>query len=230
MKTFYVILALVAAAGTAVIVMQSSGGNNIVTLPPDLVPGQAAGYVMGSADARVEITEFGDFECPGCGEFANVTEPDVRERLVKTGLARFRFVDFPLEGHQHAMSAHVAATCADEQGKFWEIHDRLFAGQAEWSPITTKNPKRVFDDYARNAGLDFEKWNTCYEERRPLPRILANKQEGVRIGVGGTPTIIIGNLKVPNANFDKIKRIVDSLNAIDTTGADAAKGSSGKQG
>jgi protein-disulfide isomerase len=185
---------------------------------------------MGSPDAKVEITEFGDFECPGCGEFANVTEPDIRERLVKPGLARFRFVDFPLDGHAHAMSAHVAAACADEQGKFWEIHDKLFAGQGQWSAVATRNPKKVFDGYIREAGLDFDKWNTCYEERRPLPRIMANKQEGIRVGVSGTPTVIIGNLKVTNANFDRIRQIVDSLNREYSEEQGGTKDSGGKGG
>jgi protein-disulfide isomerase len=214
MKMFYVLLAAVAIAGTGAIVYMARGGGAppVVTIPANLMPGEAAGYVKGSPDAKIEITEFADFECPGCGQFAAVTEPQMLERLVNTGIARFRFVDFPLvEKHPHALSAHVAAACADEQSRFWEMHDRIFAGQLEWSTGLTKDPRRVMEGYARSAGLNMEQWGVCYDERRPLSRIMANRAEGEKAMVGSTPTVLVGNVKLDVVSFDRIKVVLDSL-------------------
>jgi protein-disulfide isomerase len=223
MKVFYALLAVLALAGVGTIMYLAGGGGAVpvVTVPADLMPGQAAGYVKGSPDAKIEITEFGDFECPGCGEFAMVTEPDIIERLVNTGIARFRYVDFPLiQLHPHALSAHVAAACADEQSKFWEMHDRIFAGQLQWSTGYTSDPKKVFERYAKESGLQIESWGQCYEERRPLPRIMANKAEGERLNVSGTPTILVGNVMLrDNSSYDRIKFVLDSLLADSSSAA-----------
>ena len=189
----------------------------LVTVSADMMPGEAAGYVMGSPEAKVEITEFADFECPGCGYFATMTEHDIRERLVKPGLVRFRFVDFPLDGHRHAMSAHVAAGCADMQSKFWEMHDRIFAGQNDWNATGTDNPKKVFQGYVKEIGLDAPKWEECYDSRTPMPRILANRKDGERLMVRGTPTLFVNNVMLPETPaFDRLKAIVDSIRRVDS--------------
>jgi protein-disulfide isomerase len=109
------------------------------------------------------------------------------------------------------LSAHVAAACADEQSKFWEMHDRIFAGQLEWSTGRTKDPQRIFEGYARTIGLNMETWNACYQERRPLSRIMANRAEGERAMVGSTPTVLVGNVKLDVVSFDRMKAVLDSL-------------------
>jgi protein-disulfide isomerase len=188
------------------------------------VPGEPGGYALGSEEAKVELVEYGDFECPACGQYANVTGVDIKRRFVNEGLVRFRFVDFPLqERHPHALSAHVAAACGDAQSKFWEMHDALFAGQNEWDALATKNPKKVFRVYAERAGLDLAAWDTCYDERTPLPRILANRAEGERLGVRGTPTFRVNNVIMTEPlTYDRLKAIVDSIGA-----AMPAKGAGG---
>ena len=97
---------------------------------------------MGSATAPLEVTEFGDFECPQCGRFATLTEPDVRTRLVNTGTIRWRYIDFPLEMHRNTWNASIAAACADEQGKFWEMHDAIFAAQDRWDGEATEQSEQ----------------------------------------------------------------------------------------
>ena len=93
----------------------------------------ARGQLLGDTNAPVEITMFGDFECPGCGHFATVIEPEVRTHLVQPGLARFRFMDFPLSSHPNSLVAHNAAACAGAQNHFWEMHDRLYSSEP---PVT----------------------------------------------------------------------------------------------
>jgi protein-disulfide isomerase len=173
--------------------------------------GPAQGYTMGNPNAPVEIIEFADFECPGCAQFATVTEPDVRKRIVETGLAKFTFYDFPLPQHKNSMAAHNAAACANDQGRFWQMHDRIFLGQDQWNTQSASNPKPFFEKYAADVGLNVGVWETCYDARKYQGRILANAAEGERRQVGSTPTFIIGNKAYPGAvPYDFLKAVVDS--------------------
>jgi protein-disulfide isomerase len=173
--------------------------------------GPAKGYTLGKADAPVQIVEFADFECPGCGQFAAVTEPDVRKRIIDAGLANFTFYDFPLVQHKNSKSAHLTAACAADQNKFWEMHDRLFNTQDQWNTQATDNPKPFFQKYAADLGLDAKAWEDCYDSRKHEGRILANVNEGERRLVSSTPSFFIGNKMYPGAiPYDMIKAIVDS--------------------
>src|SRR6266571_4836593 len=85
---------------------------------------------MGGPKARVAIVEFGDYQCPYCGQHANQTLPQIVTDYVKTGKVRYFFKDFPIEGlHSQAFRAAEAARCAGAQGKYWEMHDRLLGNQ-----------------------------------------------------------------------------------------------------
>lgn len=216
MKTFYIALAVVALAGVAWIAVMSTGGPPpVITIDPGITAGTASEHVMGSPDAKVEIVEFGDFECPACGHFFLVTEPDIRKNLVETGKARFRFVHFPLpELHANAVSAHVAASCAAEQSQFWQMHDKLFEGQGEWSTYVTKDPRKVFMAYVNQLGLNAQAWEICYDEHKPIATILADVKSGEAIGVRGTPTFRIGSELLSAAaasSYDSFLGRVDSI-------------------
>ena len=184
---------------------------------------QAEGYLMGSPDAPVRILEFADFECPGCAQFATVTEPDVRKRLVETGQASFRFYDYPLDQHQNSYPASHAAACAAEQGKFWEMHDQIFAGQNEWSTQATSSPQKIFQGYAQAVGLDVPKWEQCYESQRYLKKIQANRAEGDRRQIPGTPTLYVNDRQVDVSGYDQLKAAVDSAKTAVAAGGAAAR-------
>lgn len=175
-------------------------------------PGQ--GYVMGNPDAPVKILEFADFECPSCARFATITEPDVRRLIIEPGLASLTFFDFPLPQHSNSQPASHAAACAHDQGRFWDMHDRIFAGQDEWNTQATSSPKSVFAGYARAIGLNMQEWESCYDSRRNQGRIEANFAEGERRQVNSTPTFVIGNRLYPGSlSYDQLKSIVDSAAA-----------------
>ncbi len=217
------ILAVVVAGGTAIYSAMNNRAKPI-ELKTDAPLPAARGYLRGDPNAPITIVEFGDFECPGCGQFATVQEPDLRKRIVEAGLANFKFMDFPLvQAHQNTLTAHLAAGCADEQGKFWEMHDALYAGQYDWNGQATSNPRKVIDEYAKALGLDMAKYNDCFEKQRPMAQIMANQAEGTKLGINGTPTIVIGNRAFPNApNVDEMLKILDSLKAAGVGGTPAA--------
>jgi protein-disulfide isomerase len=214
-RGFLLALLAVAVVGVALITWATSRNAqpDVVTVDPRAGgSAKAEGYVMGSADAPVEIVEFADFECPGCGQFATVTEPDIRERLVRTGRARFRLFDFQVTpAHRNAPAASLAAACAGDQGKFWEMHDRIFAGQHEWSTQTTQTPKTVFAGYARAIGLNETTWNQCYDARTHVGRLAAHAAEAERRRVQSTPSVFIGDKLISQGMvYDVIKAYVDS--------------------
>ena len=231
-RPFVGVLVAVSVLGVAAIgYLLTRPGARALTVDPAIPAGTAEGQLMGRADAPVQVIEFGDFECPGCGDFANVTEPDIRERLIKTGIVALRFMDFPLPMHKNTWTAHVAGACAADQGKFWEMHDRLFAGQTEWNGEATSNPVKVMRRYAGEVGLDVGKWEHCVTTQAPTGRIKANSAEGTRRQVGGTPTFIIGNKMLPAGPipYDAFKAYVDSALAQSpkTPAAPAAKKAAG---
>jgi protein-disulfide isomerase len=231
---FVGILVAVAIVGLASLgYALSNSGPKVIIVDPKIPAGAPEGHLMGKADAPVQVLEFGDFECPGCGNFATLTEPDVRARLVIPGIVGFRFYDFPLSQHKNSFSAHLSAACADDQGKFWEMHDRIYAGQDEWSDLINPNmtdPMSVFRRYAKEMGLDVKTWEACVTSQKYTAKIKGNQEEGMRRKVQQTPTIIIGNRQVNGVTYDQFKAIVDTVMAEAAKAAPAGKPTAGKKG
>ena len=108
----------------------------------------------------------------------------------------------------------MAAACASDQGKFWQMHDALFFNQPEWSTQATSDPEKFFLDYARQIGLNIDLYKKCMDEQPHQVRIIANRKEGERRGVGQTPTFIIGRKLVAGAvGYDEFRALVDSAKA-----------------
>jgi protein-disulfide isomerase len=215
-KAFYWLLGAIVLVGVAalayVVTKPKSAPTDVLAGPDTANAGPSQGYLMGKVDAPVQILEFADFECPGCAGFSVVTEPDVRTRIIEPGLASVTYFDFPLTQHRNTLPASNAAACADEQGKFWPMHDRLFQAQNEWNGEATDTPKPFFQRYAQEVGLDVPQWEKCYDARKYQKRISANLAEGLRRGVGSTPSFIIGNkLYAGMRSYDEMKKIVDSV-------------------
>ena len=221
-KAFYWLLGVVALIGVGAIgyvaTKPKAGPTDVKNVADTTNAGAAQGYLMGKVDAPVKILEYADFECPGCAGFATVTEPDVRARIIEPGLASITYYDFPLTQHRNTLAASNAAACADEQGKFWPMHDRLFQSQDEWNGEATDSPKPFFKRYATEVGVDVAKWESCYDARKYQKRISANLADGLRRGVGSTPSFIIGNkLYRGMGGYDEMKAIVDSIAKATTT-------------
>ncbi len=212
---FYGVLLLLAAAGAGGIYYSMNGAKQAPIVLPEGTPlPKAEGYLRGDPNAPVTIMEFADFECPACGQFATITEPDVRSRIVDAGLANYRYYNYHIPAHLNTMAASLAASCAHDQGKFWEMHDAIFVGQYDWNTQSTSNPRKLFDKYAATIGLDTKVYGACFDSRKNLASIQANQQAGSDRGVSQTPTFIIGNKLYAGAiGYDAIKAAVDSARA-----------------
>jgi protein-disulfide isomerase len=137
--------------------------------------------------AKATLVEFGDFQCPACGAY----EPLVRKVLAdhKDTLAVV-FRHFPLtQIHQNALLAAKASEAAGLQGKFWEMHDMLYDKQGEWS--ATLNARDFMISYAKVLKLDTQKFSTDLGSDAIEKKVLAEYQEGVKLGLMGTPTFFL---------------------------------------
>jgi protein-disulfide isomerase len=215
---FYIALGLVAVIGLGALGYVASRGNprQVVTLDPNLPPVQSGGYLLGAATAPMEVVEFADFECPACAQFAVLHEPDVRKRLVETGQIRLRFMDMPLVeiGHRNSPTASLAAACANEQGKFWQMHDVLFENQDRWHTAETSDPRKVIDPLARQVGLDMARYEQCMTSRKYLANIQAHRRTAEQYHVNSTPSFLIGGkVYAGSLPYDEFKRTVEQARA-----------------
>lgn len=218
MNRFYVVLGAlaVALALTLFVLLRDDTGANAAAAgpPPTATPTDDGfrGYTMGSESAPVEVTEYGDFECPACAGFAALQMPTIKEQLIATGKVRWRYRDYPLPMHPYSrLSAH-AAQCAGEQGRFWEMHDQLYYNHS-WAQ-TGKDPSRLFRDFAKAAGLDLARYDACMRSGRYASRIEFSRQEGEQRQVDGTPNFFINGVKYRGRNnSDAFKAAVDSASA-----------------
>ncbi len=148
--------------------------------------------LLGSEDAPVTIIEFSDFECPFCARFATETAPSIIQEYVENGTAKLIFKHFPLPSHPYAQKAAEATECAGDQGKFWEMHDKLF-----------ENPNNLFvpalKNYAEELGLDAEQFNSCLDSGVMADRVNRDKEEAQRMGVSSTPMFFINDIRVSGA-------------------------------
>ena len=225
---FYIALGVLAVAGVGTLGYVATRGadRQVVQLDANLPAVQSEGYVIGSPDAPVEVLEFADFECPACAQFATLHEPDVRSRLVETGQIRLRFLDLPLVeiGHRNSPTASLAAACANEQGKFWEMHDAIFATQDRWETRRTSTPRRVLDPLARQVGLDVARYEQCMDSQKYLPNIQAHRRAAQTYRIQSTPSFVInGRVYTGSLPYDEFKRYVDQAR----TGATPAGTSAG---
>lgn len=160
-------------------------------------PGAEPAHVRGEASAPVLIEEFGDFQCPPCAGLY----PELKRIESEYGPQRLRVVfrNLPLEIHKHAEEAARAAEAAAMQGKFWEMHDKLYEAQNDWSEACDVNEK--FAAYARELGLDVERFKKDMNSEQVKERVRLDLTRAQSIDVPGTPTLFINGHQVPSASM-----------------------------
>ena len=147
----------------------------------------AGDYYRGNLDAKVVVIEFSDFQCPFCQRHVEDTQPALDEEFVDSGEVMWIFKHFPLNIHPQAPAAGAAAECAGDQGKFWEMHDLLFADPQSWS---ISDPSPVFADLAGQLELDVDAFNACLADPATAERVTSDMNDGAPF-VQGTPTFIV---------------------------------------
>jgi protein-disulfide isomerase len=204
MKTFYMVLAVVAVVGIGAIVYSMNGGSagmateplNLNMASADSLLNRAQGITLGAEDAPVQMFVFSDFQCPACGSWQRQIEGNLKAEFVETGKVRLTYYDFPLVSiHPHAFLAARAARCANEQGSFWDYHDRVFANQNAWA-FSQSAPVSQLTQYATDVGLDQNAFTACLRSDRYADVVTANALLGEQLGVRGTPTVYVGQRRL----------------------------------
>jgi protein-disulfide isomerase len=177
----------------------------LVTPPPPppvaekLDAAVAVGSIVmrGNKSAPVTMIEFSDYQCPFCKRHLQQTVPTLVKDYVDTGKVRYVFRDFPLaQIHPLATKAAEAARCAGEQGKYWEMHDRLFENQNALEP-------EKLPGHAKAIGLDETKFRQCFDAGRYASAVQQDLEAGTKIGIRGTPAIVLGT-----TDGDQVKNAV----------------------
>lgn len=193
------------------------GAGEIITVTPASLP-TANGLTLGDPNASVTIDVFEDFQCPACQYFSESIEPLVIQNLVTPGNAKYTFHHYPfIDGNGATSSgesdqAANASMCANEQGKFWEMHSIIYAN---WNGENKGNLSNVrLAAMAESVGLDMDAFNDCFGSKKYQNDIQADFELGQTMGVSGTPSVFVNGTKVGQpGKIASYQEIADAVNA-----------------
>src|SRR5215471_18002306 len=184
-----IVLIVAAAAGWVALRSSRNSGNTSEPTPDPAkqVKGAEPPHVRGNAAAPVTLEEFGDFQCPSCGSY----EPELKKMEAEFGdKMKVIFRELPLlPMHEHALMAAQAAEAAGLQGKFWEMHDKLYENQAKW--VEEKDLVPVFVDYAKQIGLNPDQFMKDLNGEAVAARIFQDGKRAHSFGLKGTPSFFV---------------------------------------
>ena len=156
---------------------------------------------VGAPGAKVTIMEISDFHCPFCKRHAQQTFPQINAEYIRTGKARYVFIDYPIaQLHPQAARAHEAAACAAEQGKFWEMHAALFSN----APARDDSGLTAL---VQKIGIDTATFTQCLQSGRHTATIKASVQRMEQLGISGTPMTVIGITPGPGQPMKVVKYV-----------------------
>jgi protein-disulfide isomerase len=157
---------------------------------------------------KVTIVEFGDYQCPACGQAYPSTKQVLKDYAGKVNIV---FRNFPLSQHQNALLSAEAAEAAAAQGKFWQMHDKLYETQSEWSE--SRQPLDQYISFAKELGLDTNKFKEEVTSNKYDNLIKDDQTDGTKLGVDSTPTFYVNGQKLNGYDYQSFKtRIEEILN------------------
>lgn len=206
MKRFWIILAVVVVGLAALFVLtdkKDEGGS--ANFSGDAKQVQTDDHAKNGTDKKVTLIEYGDFQCPSCGAYFPVVQ-QLGEKYKDQVNIIFRH--FPIISiHPNAFAASRAAEAASNQGKFWEMHDKLYQTQSAWGQLTS-NQQALFESYASELGLDMPRFKQDFASQAVADRINRDVSSAKQFNVTGTPTFILNGEKIDNpadlAAFEKL--------------------------
>lgn len=155
---------------------------------PEIPLKATEGMSLGASDAEFAIVVFSDYECPYCARHETTVLPQLRKHYIDKGLVKYVVKDFPLAFHRYARKAAIAARCSGEQGKYWPMHDEIFAAKG-------KGNDGFFSRAAVKLGLNANRFRSCLSDTAQTRRVEEDLALGEKLGVQGTPTFFIGHVK-----------------------------------
>ena len=190
MKIYFFLIPIIIGIlfGSIMITNLNEASNNLMVLNKEnLLKGST---ILGNPNAKITIVEFGDYQCTFCYKFHNDVMKKINEKYIKSGEVNFVYKDFPLNGKSSILAAE-ASYCAQQQNQFWTYHDILYDnwGGENTGWITQK----VLTNFAKESGVDLEKFNSCMKNSEFKQKVLYNEQFAKEININATPSFLIFN-------------------------------------
>lgn len=168
--------------------------------------------VIGPENARVTLIEYSDFQCPACAMYFPVVEKLFAE---SSTTMRLVYRHFPLPQHANAMIASQASEAAALQGKFWPMYRLIFDNQTEWENST--KAREIFTQYAERIGLNMTSFKKDIDSDIVKNKIQASRDEGIKIGINGTPTFFVNGKAISNPQgYEQFKTIIEEASRNST--------------
>ncbi|HEU5175191.1 MAG TPA: DsbA family protein [Gemmatimonadaceae bacterium] len=185
----------------------TSGRKRVVLGKVDLTE---IGYDKGDPKAPITVVNFSDFGCPYCAQFSLQTYPALEREYVNTGKVYFKYVPFVMGMFPNGDKAARASECAGDQGRFWQMHDRIYEAQRTWKQ--TRDPWPGLAGLAEAEGLDMKEFNRCVADHRTEPRTRRASRAAEDLGVRATPSFAINGRAVEGAlPLEEFRRILDAM-------------------
>jgi protein-disulfide isomerase len=195
-------------AVAAIVVSRGGGSNTDVSIPERTVSTQGRTIVSEGARVRVTVEEYSDFQCPYCARAAQTMDPKIEEEYVADGRVKLVFHHHALIGQESVWAAE-ASECANEQGRFWDYHDKLFENQdgENQGAFAIDNLKR----FAEELGLDTQTFNLCLDSHKYQALVRAETEDALKKGIASTPTFVIGDQTVDGpGSYDALKKVIEA--------------------
>jgi protein-disulfide isomerase len=192
--------------------MIASGNQPSAPKQPEFEPREisiAGAPFKGNADAQVTLIEYSDYQCPYCKRHLLSVWPQIKEQYLDTGKLKFVMREFPLTSiHPRAVAASMAALCAKNQGKYWDMHDILFENQRALSDDDIKS-------YSETIGLDVDAFVACMDSAETRPQVQKDLEEGQSMGIRGTPSFALGLTKPDDTDTVTVSTLVRGARGFD---------------
>ena len=163
----------------------------------------ASDWVKGNRESKVILIEYGDFQCPACKSYF----PIVKQLAQEYG-DRMQFVyrHYPLPQHYNAKPSAYAAEAAGKQGKFWEMHDKIYENQDAWA---AGSGKEIFENYASQLGLNMDQYKADRDSEAVKEKVNLDYKSGVQAGIRGTPTFFLNGTQIQPGNLTEFKSLIE---------------------
>jgi protein-disulfide isomerase len=216
-KVFIIVIlaTMVLLFGGIFLFSKNSGGSNLsvgtvnasLLVPQNayITSGFANGeYLPASSSASATLVEFGDYECSACGVYS----PFIQQLLTDfAGKFNFVFRNYPLTQHVNAPVSSYAVEAAGLQGKYWQMHEKVYATQTDWANLN--DPTSVFVGYAKDLNLDVNKFTADMNSSVVKNKVQSDLKDGNTIGITETPSFFLNGQKISlSGTYDQLKNLI----------------------
>ncbi len=208
MNRFWIFLAVVVVGLGVLFVATKPKDDGPSAFTGDAAKIQSDDHAKNGKENSVTLIEYADFQCPACGAYFPILK---QISTLYKDKVNFVFRHFPIISiHPNAFAASRAAEAAGNQGKFWEMHDKLYETQQAWGQLST-NQQALFEEYAKELNLDMEKFKTDYASEATADRINRDVASAKQFNIEGTPTFILNGKKIESPKgLEEFKKLLDA--------------------